>query len=148
MLKSLHIAFFSTVLFTATLADKPAPEVSEKLHDEVRCMALNLHFEARGEGHEGMIAVGQVTMNRVKSGKFPNSVCKVVKQKGQFSWYSPAKTFDNVRVNKQIENIAYNIVVHKKYIDHTKGSLYFHNESVRPFKAKYRTKIGRHIFYS
>ncbi len=148
MFKHINIAILSTTLFTTSLADNPAPDISEKVKDEVRCMALNLYFEARGEGKHGMIAVGNVTMNRVNSGKFPDSVCKVVKQKNQFSWYSAGKSFKNVKVPKEIEQIAFNIVVLNKYTDRTKGSLYFHHESLPRFKLKYKTKIGNHIFYS
>lgn len=57
---------------------------------EVECLAKNIYYEAGSEPREGMLAVAQVTMNRVKSNEFPRSVCGVVYQqrKGvcQFSW--------------------------------------------------------------
>lgn len=47
---------------------------------ELKCMADNLYFEARGEGERGMLAVALVTANRVQSDQFPDTVCGVVKQ--------------------------------------------------------------------
>jgi spore germination cell wall hydrolase CwlJ-like protein len=45
---------------------------------------LCLYFEARGEGLEGMIAVGHVIMNRVEARDI--TVKQVVLQPNQFSW--------------------------------------------------------------
>lgn len=50
------------------------------LDDELNCLALNLYHEARSEQTAGMWAVGDVTINRVKSVAFPNTICGVVKQ--------------------------------------------------------------------
>lgn len=50
------------------------------------CLALNIYHEARGEPLDGRVAVAQVTMNRVKSKRYPNTICEVVYQKSQFSW--------------------------------------------------------------
>jgi spore germination cell wall hydrolase CwlJ-like protein len=47
---------------------------------EEKCLAEVIYFEARGEEVRGQIAVAQVVMNRVFSGKYPNSVCGVVYQ--------------------------------------------------------------------
>jgi spore germination cell wall hydrolase CwlJ-like protein len=45
-----------------------------------KCLAEAIYFEARGEAVRGQIAVAQVVMNRVFSGKYPNNVCGVVYQ--------------------------------------------------------------------
>ena len=42
------------------------------------CMALNLYWEARSEGVEGMTAVGWVVLNRMKDSRYPESVCGVI----------------------------------------------------------------------
>jgi spore germination cell wall hydrolase CwlJ-like protein len=60
--------------------------LSDKLKEDILCLTANLYFEARGEGVKGLKAVADVTLNRVKSKKYPSSVCKVVFQKSQFSW--------------------------------------------------------------
>ena len=54
---------------------------------EVRCLETAIHYEAKGESAAGKVAVGNVVLNRVAAANFPKSVCAVVKQKKQFSWY-------------------------------------------------------------
>ena len=50
------------------------------------CLARAVYFEARGEPLEGQLAVAQVILNRVASGRFASTVCGVVNQHGQFSF--------------------------------------------------------------
>ena len=47
---------------------------------EVECLAMNIYHEARSERTAGMWAVADVTINRVKSIAYPNTVCEVVYQ--------------------------------------------------------------------
>ena len=47
---------------------------------ELKCMAENIYFEARHEPMAGKVAVGQVVLNRIKDERFPETICKVVKQ--------------------------------------------------------------------
>jgi spore germination cell wall hydrolase CwlJ-like protein len=49
----------------------------------LRCLALNIYHEARSEPRAGQIAVASVTLNRVKSKRFPGTVCDVVMQGGK-----------------------------------------------------------------
>jgi spore germination cell wall hydrolase CwlJ-like protein len=49
------------------------------------CMARAIFFESHRSSREGMLAVGTVVMNRVKSPNYPNTVCGVVGQKNQFA---------------------------------------------------------------
>src|SRR5581483_6892558 len=63
---------------------------------EMLCLAKNVYFEARGEPATGQIAVAEVTMNRLASGRYADTLCGVVYQKnwdpirkryvGAFSW--------------------------------------------------------------
>jgi len=52
--------------------------VPAKFHPEVMCLAENIYFEARAESFSGKAAVGNVTRNRVKDSRWPNSYCNVV----------------------------------------------------------------------
>ena len=45
-----------------------------------KCLAEAVYFESRGEAVRGQMAVAQVVMNRVFSGKYPDTVCGVVYQ--------------------------------------------------------------------
>lgn len=47
---------------------------------DLECLTQAAYYEARGEGREGMKAVAQVVLNRVRHRAFPNSVCGVVFQ--------------------------------------------------------------------
>lgn len=55
-------------------------------YGERECLARAVYFEARGEPLEGQLAVAQVILNRVASGRFADSVCGVINQHGQFSF--------------------------------------------------------------
>lgn len=66
------------------LALSATPSVADC--DDVRVLALNMYHEARGEGPDGMLMVAEVTMNRVASTRYPNTICDVVYQRSQFSW--------------------------------------------------------------
>ncbi len=62
-----------------------------------RCMALNLYWEARSEGQEGMLAVGWVVLNRMAHPKFPNTVCGVIQQGGkklpcEWTWWCDGRS--------------------------------------------------------
>jgi len=132
---------------------------------EVECLADNIYFESAYEPKDGKIAVGLVTMNRVKHG-FENSVCGVVKQKTretcQFSWYCDAKSkmtalykehyFNDKQreVYKEAQNVAvYVYMNHDAIKDNTKGALYYHADYVNPgWKLRKTAVIGRHIFYT
>ena len=46
----------------------------------VRLLAACIYGESRGEPYKGQVAVGAVILNRVKSGKFPNSIAGVIYQ--------------------------------------------------------------------
>ena len=48
-------------------------------------LAAIIWCEAGNQPYEGMVAVGQVVMNRVKSGSFPNTIAEVLNQPGQFT---------------------------------------------------------------
>jgi spore germination cell wall hydrolase CwlJ-like protein len=54
--------------------------------DEHECLATSVYFEAKGETYQGQLAVAQTIINRTKSGRFPSTVCGVVKQPHQFGF--------------------------------------------------------------
>jgi len=115
------------------------------------CLTLNIYHEARGESKQGQIAVGHVTLSRVRSKKYPNSICEVVYQHKQFSW-----THDKIsdvpkdkKLYKRIKKLSSKIL-RGKYKDPTYGSIYFHTTRSNPYwasKLKKTVTIGNHIFY-
>lgn len=126
---------------------------SQASHDakEIDCIAKNIYFESRGEGIKGMAAIAHVTKNRVNSGKFPDSYCKVVYQSNQFSWVSKRpkvdKTDEAWQTAKNLARVIYYVDLPQ---DPTYGALYFHSGKDKPYwtkKFKKTTKIKGHTFY-
>ena len=135
-------------------------------YDDLLCMAKNIYHEARSESYAGQLAVGLVTMNRVKSPNFPNNVCKVVYQGSidggppkpfpggmscQFSWTCDAISDDtpNTQVWQQSLQVSA-AVLSGSVPDFTTGALFYHADYVNPKwnKKFYRIgKIDAHIFY-
>ena len=132
---------------------------------EVTCLADNIMFEAGNEPEEGQMAVALVTMNRVKSGNYADSVCGVVKQKAngtcQFSWWCEDKprTASITRKLTNAQSSMYNYIRDlavfvylndEKIKDITHGATYYHADYVNPKwrHLKKTVKIGRHIFYT
>lgn len=121
--------------------------------EEKRCLALNIYFESRGEPEEGQMAVAHVTLNRVRSNRFPNSICDVVYQPRQFSWTHLRKSHipRNKTAWKRAKDIAaIAIRWHLVGEDFSDGALFFHADYVQPYWAEHfeqTVQIGRHIFY-
>lgn len=137
--------------------------------EEKTCLKENIFFEAATESDEGKKAVGIVTLNRVKSKKFPNTICEVVKQaklnsngvplrnQCQFSWYCDGKS-DKIdltnpivrRTWNNIDKIIDELIKSKKF--NTVGkSTYYHSTRVKPWwskKFEVKSQIGSHIFYT
>lgn len=53
--------------------------------DELRLLAALIYCEAGNQPYEGMVAVGAVVMNRVKSPAYPNTIYSVIYASGQFT---------------------------------------------------------------
>ena len=52
---------------------------------QLKYMTCIIYCEARGEVYAGQMAVGIVVMNRVRSDEFPDTIKKVIYQRGQFT---------------------------------------------------------------
>lgn len=126
---------------------------------QLGCLAKNIYFEAGSEPFEGKVAVAQVTMNRVESGKYPADVCGVVYQKNamlgktvcQFSWFCErgpvVKPIHGVAYNESME-VAKRVLLENFRLSSVQGAMYYHADYVNPnWKKPKLVKIGHHIFY-
>jgi len=124
---------------------------------DFQCLTQALYFEARGESVKGQFAVGEVILNRVDSGRFPNSVCAVVKQ-GTGKRFQCQFTYTcdgHKEVIKEPEAYANVAKVARALLDGaprqlTAGATYYHSNSVRPRWSRRFTRtvsIGVHRFY-
>ena len=151
---TLKIATLIAALLISTNVDMPAipkPDIVKAKAQDIECLAKNIYHEARGEPFHGQVAVALVTVNRVASGLFQDTICKVVYAHTQFSW-----TLDKnkkVRDSKawasavEIATAVLSRQIHQP--DFT--AVYFHTKQVLPKWAKTKTitaRIGNHIFYA
>lgn len=149
-------------------ADRPVVAVSfsqkwldaqpaAKGDEQWSCLSEALYFEARGETVKGQFAVAEIILNRVKSSRFPGSLCAVIRQgtgrkfQCQFT-YTCDGNKEVIAEQKAFERVS---KVARASIDGgaaplTSGATYYHTVAVRPSWAKKFTetaRIGVHIFY-
>jgi spore germination cell wall hydrolase CwlJ-like protein len=133
--------------------------LTKEARKQASCLAENIYFEAGHESDEGKLAVAMVTLNRVASPNFPDTICEVVHQRVngvcQFSWLcdqsflmrrsSAVKT----QLYEDIREIAIFAMMNYETIDDmTKGAMYYHANYVHPpWKLNVTARIGNHIFY-
>jgi len=116
--------------------------------NETVCLAKNIYHEARGESLRGKLAVAKVTLNRVASGKFRDTICGVVYQRGQFSWTnSKYKPILDKQAWAESLHLAKLLMLNPE-LSKT-PAMYYHNTKVKPnWRQLERTdKIGNHVFY-
>ena len=152
------MGFQKTLMLLAVLTAAPTSTEKVDRFEELYCLANNIYFESRNQPKLGRIAVGQVTMNRVNSKKFPNTVCGVVKQGGerrnrcQFSWYCDGKSDEHEGGTAWDESVYLALLIYSEEftIDVTEGALWYHATYVSPAWAEHYEKtvrINEHIFY-
>lgn len=133
---------------------------TDELQSEVIWLAWNMYFEARGESRDGWRAVAHVTVNRVLSERYPDTVRDVVTQKNprgcQFSWYCDGLQ-DSIKLDEkemaiflEMERLAHYILTEHGDYDPTNGALHYYNATkANPKWAWGKTPcahIGSHIF--
>lgn len=126
----------------------------------VEWLALNIYHESRSESLDGQVAVAIVTINRLKSDCYPNTIEKVVTQKDQFSWYwdgEPDTPLEPKAYDKCYELAITIMGLYKSggIVDLTRqmgldGVLWYHNKHVYPKWAdeyQYVMNYEDHLFY-
>lgn len=146
-MKTIISAMIAMTVFAGTAN---ATEVDS---DELRCLAMNIYHESRGESIVGQRAVAFVTLNRMEHSHFPDTICDVVWQTSQFSWTSDglSDSMNESDARERAERIARNVLSGVVEEDPTNGSLFFHTTNIRPSWASrvdYSTTIGVHHFYT
>jgi spore germination cell wall hydrolase CwlJ-like protein len=127
---------------------------------QLDCLTRNIYWESATEPFEGKVAVAQVTLNRVASGRFAPDICGVVYQKNvvydrvicQFSWFCDGSS--KIRPIypahwKESEEVAKKVLLEGFRLPSITNALYFHADYVNPRWGKPQVaKFGRHIFYA
>lgn len=140
----------AAVAATSLAALVDAHGEAEDVDGDMRCLAGAVYFESKGESLEGQLAVARVVINRAKSGRFADSLCGVVYQRGQFSFVRgndmpPIRTAgESWREAVAIAQIA----MDDSWDSRAEGALFFHARRVAPGWGKPKlASIDNHIFY-
>jgi hypothetical protein len=159
------------IVLSLTLCGNPAP--AQEMNNSITCLAKNIYWEARNQSFAGQVAVGLVTINRVKDLRFPNTICSVVKQgptrpswkdpdllipiknRCHFSWYCDGKSDEWPLYDVTAVNLAFDIadmLLDEKisFYDITLGATHYHADYVHPDWSETKEKtveIDDHIFY-
>ncbi len=128
--------------------DHSRSEADDAQHE---CLAVAVYFEAKGESLEGQLAVAEVVLNRAGSGRFPSTVCGVVKQRAQFSFVRGGHFPPIPRASAAWRKAV--AVAHIARQELAEGAapraLFFHARYVSPGWRKLTrvATVGNHIFY-
>ena len=152
--------FLTVALLLAvfTTTQSKAQQVSF-IEQEQHCLATAIYREARGETIKGQVLVAETVINRTKDGKYPSTICKVVKQKGknvkgkivcQFSWNCMALP----KIEPDIYQSSFLLagyIINRKVKDISNGALFFFKDDelkyVRSMGIKLVAREGTHGFY-
>ena len=119
-----------------------------KTSSERECMARAMYFESVRSSDDGMLAVGTVVMNRLKSGKYPKSVCGVVGQKNQFAPGVLSKPMTEKKSRERAYRIAGQVLAGKRHRG-VGNAMFFHTagRTYRFENMHYVAVEGGNAFY-
>ena len=130
------------------VADLRAGEAGTR---ELECLATGISCELKGEPLAGQLAVGQVIANRASSGgRFPDTYCGVLFQRGQFSFIHGRSLPHVSHDNRQWQTaVAIAKIVDQGLKESGVGNaLFFHARYVSPgWHLKRVASIGNHVFF-
>jgi spore germination cell wall hydrolase CwlJ-like protein len=152
-IENVTVADTVPVASAAIAAPEPAvQEASARIDsDTLDCMAKVVHHEARNQPRAGQIAVAQTLINRIKAGRFGETVCAVANQHGQFfntGAYHPNRETDTWT---NAVDVSRAVLRGDEDADGMSDAVYF-RAAYRPANAFFKTRqrlgaIGDHVFY-
>ena len=161
----IFFSFLKRIFWPPKIVGIPADENNSPFYQDmtVDVLARTIYGEARGQSKEGLKAVANVVINRVKIAEkrnsywWGNNIIQVCQKPYQFSCWNRTdpnlKIITNVTTNNktfaQCVHIA-SLAAEGDLKDNTKGATHYHAHYVSPYWAKdvipVKT-IGDHIFY-
>lgn len=119
---------------------------------DLDCLEKNIYYEAGVENRNGKIAVAQVTYNRLKSGKWGDTFCKVIYAPHQFSWTKQRKKEKPKGALWEESKSVAKEFVNGIRIQSLKNSIHYHatwiDEPHWADEERIVKTIGQHVFYS
>jgi N-acetylmuramoyl-L-alanine amidase len=120
--------------------------------NDVECLTRNIYYEAGVEDERGKYAVGHVTVNRLKTGRWGNTICQVVYAPKQFSWTLSKQLGRPDRALWAKSEIIARRVLDGSRVRGLTKSLYYHAVYIKdPNWVDPQAElgqIGNHVFYS
>ena len=106
-----------------------------------------MFFESNRSSRDGMIAVGTVVMNRLRSGNHGNTVCAVVGERGQFAPGVMTRRM-NSRAMPDVEEAAEAVLKGERH-SKMRSAMFFHTAGLKfPYKNMHYVAVaGGNAFY-
>lgn len=129
----------------AAMGISSGSSTSSSSQSNLNLLAHAINGEARGEPYEGMVAVGAVILNRVRSSNFPSTVAGVIYQPGAFTAVSDGQI--NLEPSQSSYKAAQDAL---NGWDPSGGALYYFNPNTATNKwiwsRPLTVVIGKHRF--
>lgn len=111
------------------------------------CLERAMFFESNRSSRDGMIAVGTVVMNRLRSGNHGTTICQVVGERGQFAPGVMTRPM-NSKAMPDVEEAAEAVLKGERKAK-LKDTMFFHTAGLRfPYKNMHYTMVaGGNAFY-
>ncbi|TIT48997.1 MAG: cell wall hydrolase, partial [Mesorhizobium sp.] len=134
-------------LSVASLTDAVRSRPSSHTAKDKECLQRAMFFESNRSSRDGMIAVGTVVMNRLRSGKHGSTICQVVGERGQFAPGVMTRRM-NSKAMPDVEEAAEAVLKGERKAK-LKNSMFFHTAGLRfPYKNMHYTMVaGGNAFY-
>jgi spore germination cell wall hydrolase CwlJ-like protein len=135
---------FSGEGFQTAEATPPTKTVSATEKD---CLVRAMYFEANRSSDDGLLAVGNVVLNRVDSGRYPGTICGVVGQPRQFASGVLTRKMSE-RDLPRVERVAQTLIDGERH-PKLDRAMFFHVATRRYSypNMKYVLVAGGNIFY-
>ena len=146
MLNSLLIGFIASVVSWA----QPYAHKNNQIlsTEQTVCLTEAEYFESRGEGTEGIAAVAYIILNRALTRN--KSICEVIHEKGQFSYYNPNHKRNVKEIDAWIISTFIAVYAQLGVIQNPIGNATMFTASKMSTwltDARYSTRINGHYFY-
>ena len=96
---------------------------------EKECLMRAMFFESNRSSRDGLVAVGTVVMNRVRSGKYGDTICEVVGAPRQFAPGVMTRPM-NSKALPDVEAAADAVLKGERH-PKVKNSMYFHTAGLK-----------------
>ena len=142
------LAALATTSLQACTGYAPKAETEKVVasSSERDCLIRAMYFESNRSSRDGLMAVGTVVMNRMASPVYPNTICGVVGQPGQFAAGVLTRPL-NAKELPPVERAADAILAGERYKP-IGDAMHFHVAGLNiPYRVQYVAMAGGNAFY-